>query len=359
MSRAYFFSSAYKGCSYLRCLLPQLHGGYNGSWSSLYGSIKDPQKILEGAQFADIAVFHRPDKIENHKVAYELKKMGKKIVFDNDDTFKLSKGNPFFEKNMLENVNNEEKYGDILDNFIHNSDAVITTTEFLAKEYRELNDNVHVMPNCVDPDDWDEPKYNEGDKVRIALVGSVVYSHDFKDLKEYIKELDEDPRVQLVMFGLNTKENRVKNKKVAKLHEKEYEFWDSLENLEHVPWVDMKDYFTKLNDLKLDIMLIPRVENYFNKCKSNVKFLEAAMCEIPVIAQSFTTGDSPYDFDIDGENGLLAETVQDWMIQTEILIASKTIRRGVGKRAREYVLANYDIKDHAYKWEQLFNELTK
>lgn len=359
MSRAYFFSSSYKGCSYLRCLLPQLHGGYNGSWSSLYGEIKDPKKILEGAQFADIVVFHRPDKLENHKVAFELKKMGKKIVFDNDDTFKLSKGNPFFEKNMLENTKNEEKYGNILDNFINNSDAVTTTTEFLAKEYRKLNDNVHVIHNCIDPDDWDEPKHNEGDKVRIALVGSVTYSKDFSTLKGYIKELDEDPRVQLVMFGLQCKECRKNNPEVEKLHKNEYKFWDSLENLEHVPWVDMKDYFVKLNDLKLDIMLIPRADNYFNRCKSNVKFLEAGMCEIPVIAQSFTTKDSPYDFDLDGENGLLVETEQDWKIQTELLIASKAIRRGIGKKAKIYVLENYHIKDHVDKYEKLFNSLTK
>ena len=49
-------------------------------------------------------------------------------------------------------------------------------------------------------------------------------------------------------------------------------------------------------------MLIPRGENYFNRCKSNIKFLEASMCEIPVIAQSFTTNDSPYD-ELDGKIG--------------------------------------------------------
>jgi len=357
MSRAYFFSSAYQGCSYLRCLLPQLHGGYDGSVSSLYGSLKHPDEILRKAKMADIAVFHRPDRTDSHKVAALLKTMGKKIVFDNDDTFKLSKGNPFFEKNMLENTKNEEKYGNILDNFIFNSDAVITTTEFLAKEYRELNDNVHVIPNCVDPDDWKEPKRNEGDKVRIALVGSVTYSKDFSKLKGYITELDKDPRVQLVMFGLDSKENRKKNKLVAKLHKKEYEFWDTLENLEHVPWVAMKDYATKLNDLKLDIMLIPRAENYFNKCKSNVKFLEASMLEIPVIAQSFNTKDSPYDFDIDGENGLLANRGKEWREQTELLIRDKNLRRKIGRKAKEYVLSNYHIKDHVDKYKKLFNSL--
>ena len=359
MSKAYFFSSPYQGCSYLRCLLPQLHGGYNGSWSSLYGELKDPKKILEGAIHAEVAVFHRPDKTENHKVAYELKKMGKKIVFDNDDTFKLLKGNPSFDKKELQNIRREKTLGNILDNFINNSDAVTTTTEFLAKEYRKINKNVHVIPNCVDPDDWDESKHNEGDKVRIALVGSVVYSEDFKTIKGYISELDKDPRVQLVMFGLDNKKNRDKNKFITKLHNKEYTYWDSLENLEHVPWVAMKDYFETLNDLKIDIMLIPRADTYFNRCKSNVKFLEAGMVECAVIAQTFTTKDSPYDFDLDGENGLLAGSEEEWREQTELLISNKELRREIGRKAKEYVLANYHIKDHVDKWASLFNQLTK
>ena len=59
----------------------------------------------------------------------------------------------------------------------------------------------------------------------------------------------------------------------------------------------MIDYFDTLNDLELDIMMIPRKDNYFNKCKSNIKFLEASMCEIPVITNYFK--DSPYEKDGD------------------------------------------------------------
>jgi len=358
MSKAYFFSSPYKGCSYVRCLLPQLHGGYNGSLTSLYGKFKDPKVVLDGAKNTDIAVFHRPDKITNHKVAMLLKQMGKKIVFDNDDTFKLDKGNPFFcNKKMTEK--HEQKYSDILDNFITNSDAVITTTEFLAKEYRELNNNVYVIPNYIDPDDWEKPKRNEGDKIRIALVGSVAYSKDFSVIKGIIRQLDADKRIQLVMFGLFDKKRREENKDAIAIHEDEYAFWDTLENLEHVPWCPLEDYFETLNDLKLDIMLIPREENYFNKCKSNVKFLEAAMCEIPVIAQSFTTKDSPYDFDLNGKNGLLATTEDDWKKQIELLVEDKELRRKVGREAKKYTLKHYDIKDNVYKWEDLFNQLTK
>jgi len=46
---------------------------------------------------------------------------------------------------------------------------------------------------------------------------------------------------------------------------------------------------------KLDMIIIPRSDSMFNRCKSNLKFLENSMLEIPSVCQSFSTGDSPYE----------------------------------------------------------------
>ena len=106
----------------------------------------------------------------------------------------------------------------------------------------------------------------------------------------------------------------------------------------------MAEYFEKLNDLELDLMLIPRRETYFNKCKSNLKLLEAGALEIPVIASSFPDKDSPYDKDLNGENGFLAKDEAEFRLYTEKLINDKELRRKVGKNAREYVYENYNIE---------------
>ena len=358
MNKTYFMSSQYKGCSYVRCLLPTLHGGYNGSVTSLYGDLKDYKTVIAEMKNSDIIVFHRPQNVDAHIVAVELKKIGKKIVFDNDDTFKLDKGNPFYTKKVYGKYGNVKKHSRLMDNFIRNADATLTTTEFLAEEYRKINKQVFVIPNCVDPDDWSEPKRNEGDKVRIALVGSVTCSKDFEGIKDIIKKLDKRDDIQFVIFGLDDKKHRDKNKIVEGIYKDEYKFWDSLKNLEHTPWSKMHEYFDTLNDLKLDIMLIPRAENYFNKCKSNVKFLEAAMCEIPVIAQGFTDGNSPYDKDLNGKNGILIKDNSKWEEEIERLIKDKKLRRAIGKEAKRYTLEHYDIKNNVYKWEEAFNQIT-
>lgn len=359
MPKVYFVGSSYMGCNYVRCLIPQLHGGWNGSYTSLYSKRKSMDVVAEELHDADIVVFHRPDSIAHHKLAIGLQQNGKKIIFENDDTCDLDKSHPFFNIDGFGDERLQKNYKTLVDNFILNCDAVTTTTEFLADEYRKINKDVNVLPNCIDPDDWPEPKHNDGEKVRILLTGSASYTQDFTHISEYLRELDKRDDIQLVLYGLWGKKKRRDNPLVEKTYGKEYDFWDSLPNLEHAEWTEMKDYQESLNNLKIDIMLIPRKENYFNRCKSNVKFLEASMLEISVVAQSFLTKDSPYDNVIDGKNGLLATDLKSWKEQTEKLIADKTLRREMGQNARKYVLENFHIEKHINKWKQLYERITR
>ena len=89
----------------------------------------------------------------------------------------------------------------------------------------------------------------------------------------------------------------------------------------------------QLNELRLDMMIIPRADNYFNRCKSNVKFLETSMLEIPVIAQAFPTGDSPYQQNPeDSKYLILATDYNSWIDNIEKLIADKNLRLEMGKK---------------------------
>lgn len=352
--RVYFVGGHYLGCYYVRCFLPMLVNGWSGNYNGLKPVLKPQQQQLSEMTNSDIIVFHRADTVEHHKIAIILKKMGKKIVFDNDDTFHLDKSHAFYnldDKGYKENIRLKNN---IINNFVRNADLITASTQFLADEYRLLNPNVVVLPNCVNKDDWPRPKRNNTDKVRIGIVGSTAYYHDFDKIKDYIKRLDADPRVQLVLFGLHTAKKRKENPLVSKVHLKEYDFWDTLKNIEHVGWTEMIDYFDALNDLKLDIMLIPRRESYFNKAKSNLKFLEAAMLEIPVVTNYFPG--CPYEHDIDGTNGMM---VSDDKLEEAVnrLIDNKELRREMGKKARKYVLNNYNINNKAYLWDQAYDKL--
>ncbi len=356
MFKVFYVSSGYQGCYYVRCFLPLMANGWKGSHKGLSKkSAKDPNLIMREMLDSDIIVFHRANTNWHHRMGMILKEQGKKIVFDNDDTFKLEKNHAFFSFDEKGFEENKEKLNNVVNNFIINSDLVTCSTDFLNKEYRELNKNVITLPNCVNPDDWpDTPLKNDTDKVRIGLVGSVAYHQDFEGIQDVIRKLDEDNRVQLVLFGLWKNRKREENPLVEKIHKNEYAFWDTLKNLEHAPWCEMEDYFYTLDNLKLDIMLIPRDTGYFNKCKSNIKFLEASMLEIPVIAQGFENG--PYQ-ELNGLNGIRIDNNNDWEKEIEKLIVDKEKRQLIGKEAKKYVLSKYNINDNAHLWVEAYKTL--
>lgn len=357
--KVYFIGNSYDGCYYVRCMLPLVAGGWDGTRTSIRGKLATPEQAFQGALDADVIVFQRPDDVKKVEAAKLLKLKGKKIVFDNDDTYIADSGVSTKMGEIADFTENPhqklEEMNKRLYDFIAEADLVTTTTETLAGEYKKINDNVLVLPNMVDPLDWDEPLHNEGDKVRIGMVGSVVGERDYERISDIIAELGKRDDVQLVILGLPPDDP--KYKLMQKVYRKELAFWRK-QNVEWHRFVPHADYNEKLNDMRLDIMLIPRHDSYFNRCKSNVKFLEASMCEIPVIAQGFADGKSPYQDPDDAKHMIVIEDNAKWAGEIERLIQDKELRRTMGREAREYVLSRYDIYENINLWEEAYENLT-
>jgi hypothetical protein len=335
-----------------------MEAGWDGDRTSFIPGIeKSPEVKKDGVLHADIVVFHRPEHPDKLRLARTLKELGKKIVFDNDDTYKDS------EQVKLNKYMSQERVGrglkainGSIDAFIAEADLVTTSTEFLAEEYRKLNNNVVVLKNCVDPFLFDEPLRNEGDKVRIGITGSVGVTADLDVLKPIVEHYQDDPRVQIVFFSLHQKSDQTKL--IREIYTEEYATVEAFRNIEWQPMVYAHEYYDTLNSLRLDIQIIPRKETYFNKCKSNLKFLESSMLEIPCVAQAFSTGDSPYQqTPEDSKYLLLANTQEEWVAQIEKLIANKELRREMGARAREYVEREYSIANNINNWEIAYKSI--
>jgi hypothetical protein len=356
--RVYNVSSGSFGCYIVRCLLPLQANGWDGDHTSIHPFNKTPENKAIAAKASDIVVFHRPEDPRKLELARHLKSLGKKIVMDNDDTYKdigAVKLNTYFNKERMERgLGSVNK---IVDQFILEADLITTSTEYLADEYRKLNLNVVVLPNCVDPFYFEEPLRNETDVVRIGITGSIGMSYDLDVLAPIIKHYEHDKRVKIVFFSLPA--NRASNPILNRAYENEYNFLDSVD-VEWHPLVDADVYYDKINSLKLDIMIIPRADNYFNRCKSNLKFLESSMFEIPVIAQGFTDGKSPYQVNPeDSKHMKIVIDNNDWIPTIEAMINDKEGRREQGRKAKEYVLENYDINKKAHLWEEAYAKLLK
>jgi glycosyltransferase involved in cell wall biosynthesis len=319
--------------------------------------MKTPEAKNYASQQADVVVFHRPDHPDKLRLARLLKSMGKKVVFDNDDTFKDDGGfkfNKYLDKERLER--NLASLNETLDTFVTEADLVTVSTQFLADEYSKLNPNTIVLPNCIDPFYFDEPKRNQGDKVRIGITGSIGVTSDFEIAYRLMEKTLDDPRFRWVLWSLP----KGRNEKIIKeLYYNEFKMINKLEGkIEWHGFVDQDLYYDKLNDLELDIMVIPRADNYFNRCKSNIKFLEASMFEIPVIAQGFPDGKSPYQVDPeDAEHMIIANNEDEFIKAIDELASDKEKRVTMGKKAKEYVINKYNIQTNGHLWQKAYQNL--
>lgn len=335
--KVYYVTSGLDACYYVRCLIPLLVNGWNGDHANMIDPVKTLLERQHEASRSDVVVFHRPTDISRLETIKRLKQAGKKVVIDSDDTYKQNNGG-FVQSFVQYDSNRYTEYADILHECMQRADMITTSTKYLANELKEYNSNVKIVKNMIYPPHWRKPLYNQNDIVRIGLVGSVNINKDIESIKPLLTSLSNDKRVQLVMFGAEPT-----NKKFDKLNEFRKDTVNFYSKLD-IHWsgfVPVYDYANTLNELRLDLMLIPREENEFNKCKSNLKFLEASMLEIPVIASGFKDG--PYQND---KHITLCYNIEQWKRAVEKYITNKKLRRKVGKLAKDYVLSKHDITKH-------------
>lgn len=93
--------------------------------------------------------------------------------------------------------------------------------------------------------------------------------------------------------------------------------------------------------LEFDINLIPLQVNRFTNGKSELKYFEAALLEIPSVCINNSTYNSIVTH---GDNGLLADSELGWCSALNKLVEDQAFRLAVGKSARATALEFYDIE---------------
>jgi hypothetical protein len=341
----FFINSQFDGCYYYRGYLPGIY-----SESLVVGDFisKDfnEKEIVEHAKKADIIVIQRPNEEKRFKLIQALKNLGKKVVFDNDDTYLPDKGIPM---HLLQNDKQREiarEMSDYLNRAIKISDGVIASTETLANEYRQLNSNTIVLKNTIDPADEFECKENKTGKFRIGLIGSVTTNDDYIHIKDQIKKLDDTGQFTFVVFGV-----KFKTGKILTACDDDYAFWNSLKNVEWQHFVPVNEYYYTISKLALDLAIIPRKEHYFNQCKSNLKFLEMSLLKIPVLAQGFSDGTSPYQ-GVDENYMTVIVDNTTWYDKIITIKNDYQHYKNLADKANYYVKKYYDVRKFAKIWKE-------
>lgn len=107
------------------------------------------------------------------------------------------------------------------------------------------------------------------------------------------------------------------------------------DRIDFVPYLDWRALPREI--ARMDACVAPLIANRFNECKSDLKFLETALCSVPLVASRVSQFTETIR---DGANGFLAASKDEWVAKVETLIGNPDRRVAMGKAAQEYVLAH-------------------
>lgn len=208
---------------------------------------------------------------DTFKALLQMKDKGVKFIIDYDDC--IWKEVPSYNRcnvHWKDNYNGMKEYLALL------ADKVTCTNEFIKESLTEFiePDKIIVIPNSLDYSRWRIDYYEPNDKLNFLYAGSNTHwnvndTGDFhKGLINYLKDKEVN------IMGTNPTFLNVHS---------------------NTPWVDVNSYpiIFASRALQNRFVLAPLQDNYFNKCKSDLKYLEC--CAVGRVALVSTFTDSPYN----------------------------------------------------------------
>lgn len=327
------------GCSYHRIQIPliNLKGFELAQVNQLDGMTDAELKDYE------IVWFNRLNGIaEPYKQVERLKKLGIKYVIDFDDYWILPKDH------LLYGSYKHHKIPEMLIHLIKNADYVFTTHNYLAKKIRVHNKNVEIAPNAIDPA---QPQFEtttmhpEGSI--FGWCGGIHHWSDLEILKTSLSRIHSEGGVNLALAGY-VKESRIWNEYESWFNNNgQYKQYMRLAGRDVYNYGTLYDHFTTA--------LVPLKNNEFNKCKSELKMIEAGFKRRAVIVSDVM----PYTNLITVDNCIKVdnEKPQGWYKAIKRVNESKALEEHLANELHQSVIVKHHIKNANKVREQVFNSL--
>jgi ubiquinone/menaquinone biosynthesis C-methylase UbiE/glycosyltransferase involved in cell wall biosynthesis len=223
------------------------------------------------------------------------------------------------------------------------SDAIIVSTSFLKEALSTMYPDkaIHVIPNAIDFDLWDNVKGDgvmtakKDGVVRLGFSGCGNHGGDLEMIKPVLLKLLEDfPNLEIVISA-------------------EFECFKDVKHERFIVpgrWVDIMSYPSMIKGWDLDIGIAPLRDNQFNRSKSNLRWLEYSALGIPTVASRVR----PFTESIhQAVDGVLCSTKQEWYSALKQLIEDADLRKTIGASAYERVKKDFNMDEVAKKYRDL------
>jgi len=241
--------------------------------------------------------------------------------------------------------------------YLQEATALTVSTDYLKKLYTKFNPNIYVLPNCLDyaifnPENTRRKPYH-GDEIWIGWAGSYTHVPDIQIIVDPLSKILRDfPQTKLVIGGWNGRYTSSSGR--------QFYLWEAIpaERLIHLPWTHDPHQYPKML-AQFDIGLAPLADIPFNRCKSNIKYLEYVACSVPVIASNV----EPYTKTIkDRHTGILVTTdkqkvAKSWYEAIKTLILDESLRRTLADNGKLFAKQNFDIAIRIGEWKEVYQEI--
>lgn len=233
-----------------------------------------------------------------------------KLILDNDDYWELPKDNPAYDY-----YKDNEQY--FIKDSIKIADEIWTPSAYLAERMKKINSDVvyRIIPNTIYQKekqwaDWE--KDNPKDfKVRFGYLGANGHQKDLDQMGMTFEDHE------LYCMALMDYPDRLKAKY-------------KMNPVDITQYAQLYKFF--------DVSLSPLKNSRFNRCKSELKVVEAGFTRTAIIASKVT----PYKEVIKhGETGILCSTPKEWKEAVENMTLTKA--KELGNNLYEYCKKHYDL----------------
>jgi glycosyltransferase involved in cell wall biosynthesis len=277
--------------------------------------------------------------MEVDEVVRLREKYGFKLVVDVDDYWNLDAWHILYGKYPTQKVIDHIKVADL----------VTCSNNDLAVYVDELNPNWIVIPNALPygEDQFTDVK-TESEKVRFVYAGSVTHEKDIAILKNPMKRVAADSMVKnnstFILCGYS------EDKQVA-------EPWGRMIN-DYMCGFKVDGYIRSALPVdqymnfynEADACLVPLVDSKFNSMKSNLKVLEAATKNAPVICSNV----KPY---ADCKHIISVNNQSDWFTNIKKVVKDAIYRQEMGLANGEWCRENFDLIKVNKSRKQVFESL--
>lgn len=205
------------------------------------------------------------------------------------------------------------------------ADRIITSTTTLKDRLSNFHSDVHVIPNLLNDRLWkledQPPNRKSSDPVVIGYFGTHTHRQDLEMIQTPLLEILNrfGERVLLKIWGGCLPPSLETHPRVELVSEGIFEYARFAEHIQQQ---------------RVDLWIAPLANTPFNRAKSAIKYLEYGATATPGIFSRI----DPYVAVIqDGENGVLADSAEEWNSRLDMLIQNEPMRLQMGQRALETV----------------------